>query len=151
VVAEPLALALPWLAALAALAALYLTIGLFLRPVALVTATALLLATGMLILRLMMEAPASIGRALSVAGSIGALPFPVGLTGGAERIAVAVVGNVVAIGLATVVYLGDRYTLSVDGFLFSPLPADLLDEEDVPPNVVLLAPPPARYGDDDGA
>ncbi len=147
-VVGPLALALPWLAALAAL---YLVIGLFLRPVALVTAAALLLATGMLVARLMMGTPASIGRAPSVAGSIGALPLPIGLAGDAERIAVAVVGNVVAIALAAVVYGGDRYTLSVDGFLFGPLPADLLDEEDVPPNLVFLAPPPALYGDEDGA
>ncbi len=141
----PLALALPWLAAL------YLVIGLFLRPVALVTAAALLLATGMLVPRLTMGAPASIGGALSVAGSIGALPLPIGLAGGAERIAVAVAGNVVAITLAAVVYWGDRYTLSMDGFLFGPLPADLVDEEDLPPNLVLLAPPPALYGDGDGA
>jgi len=141
-------LALPWLAALAAL---YLVIGLFLRPVVLVTAAALLLVTGMLVLRLMMGASASIDGALSVAGSIGALSLPIGLTGGAERIAVAVAGNVVAIALAAVVYWGDRYTLSVDGFLFGPLPADLLDEEDVPPHLVLLAPPLALYGDEDGA
>ncbi len=147
-VVGPLALALPWLAALAAL---YLVIGLFLRPVVLVTAAALLLVTGMLVLRLMMGASASIDGALSVAGSIGALPLPIGLTGGAERIAVAVAGNVVAIALAAVVYWGDRYTLSVDGFLFGPLPADLLDEEDVPPHLVLLAPPLALYGDEDGA
>jgi len=147
-VVGPLALALPWLAALAAL---YLVIGLFLRPVALVTAAALLLATGMLVPRLTMGAPASIGGALSVAGSIGALPLPIGLAGGAERIAVAVAGNVVAITLAAVVYWGDRYTLSMDGFLFGPLPADLVDEEDLPPNLVLLAPPPALYGDGDGA
>lgn len=148
--AGPLALALPWLAALAAL---YLAIGLFLRPVALVTAAALLLATGLLVLRLTMRAPSSIGGTLSVAGSIGALPLPRGLAGGAERIAVAVAvaGNVVAIALAAVVYAGDRHTLSVDGFLFGPLPADLLDEEDVPSNLVVLAPPPALYGDEDGA
>ena len=61
------------------------------------------------------------------------------------------VGNVVAIALAAVVYGGDRHMLSVDGFLFGPLPADLLDEEDVPSNLVVLAPPPALYGDEDGA
>ncbi len=147
-VVGPLALALPWLAALAAL---YLVIGLFLRPVALVTAAALVLATGMLVLRLTMGAPASIGGALSVAGPIGALPLPIGLAGGTERITVAVAGNVVTIALAAVVYWGDQYTLSVDGFLFGPLPADLVDEEDLPPNLVLLAPPPALYGDGDGA
>ncbi len=148
VVAGPLILALPWLATLAAL---YLAIGLFLRPVALVTAAALLLATGMLVVRLMMGAPASISGALSVAGSISALPLPIGLADSTERIAVSVAGNVVAIALAAVVYGGDRYTLSVDGFLFGPLPADLLDEEDLPPNLVLLAPPPALYEDEDGA
>jgi len=150
-VVGPLALALPWLATLAAL---YLAIGLFLRPVALVTAAALFLATGMLVVRLTMGAPASIVGVLAVAGPIGALPlpvFPMGPAGGAARIAVAVAGNVVAIALAAVVYGGDRHTLSVDGFLFSPLPADLLDEEDLPPNLVLLALPPALYEDEDGA
>ncbi len=149
-VVGPLALALPWLAALAAL---YLAIGLFLRPVALVTAAALLLATGMLVVRLTMGAPASFGGALSVASPIGALSlpvFPAGPTGGMARIALAVAGNALAIALAAVVYGGDRHTLSVDGFIFGPLPTDLLDEEDLPPHLVLLAPPPALYEDEDG-
>ncbi len=143
-----LAVVLPWLSAFAAV---YLAIGLFLRFMTLTSATVILLATGALVLRSALGASSLPCGALPVAGSIGALLFPIAFAGAASCIPFALAGNTALIVLAAIVHRGDRRTLSADGFLFRPLPADLMDEEDLPPTVVLLTPLLAqeRDGDED--
>jgi len=141
-----LVVVLPWLSVFAAV---YLAIGLFLRFMTLTTAAALLLATGAVVLRPALGAPSVPCGALPVAGSVGALLFPLAFAGDASCIPFALVGNMALIVLTAIVHRSNRRSLSADGFLVRPLPADLVDEEDLPPAVVLLTPLLAQERDED--
>jgi len=122
---SPFATALPWIEALIAF---YLVVGLFLRPTALGATALLLLFTGVLMISLARGDTTHSCGCLPTSGLLGSLPLVTWLVGGATITPFDVVRDLVFVGLAALIYWGDRQTLSLDKLLFGPAPHDGDDE-----------------------
>ena len=132
---------LPWIEALIAL---YLLVGLFLRPAAILAALTLVMFIAALSTSLVQGTTAHGCGCFSGSGPLGSLPFVTWLAGGATITPFDVVRDVIFIGLAAIIYWGDRFTLSIDGLLFGPAADPVVDDEEPAPPA--QARPPVTAG-----
>ena len=124
----PFAIALPWIELLVGI---YLVIGLFLRPTAIAAALLLAMFAAAITQNILTGNIEHSCGCLPDHGIVAALPFLVWIFGGATLTPFDVIRDVGFIGVAALVYWGDRSVWSLDGILFGrpQQPADGADAD----------------------
>ncbi|GAC1437112.1 MAG: hypothetical protein NVSMB65_11320 [Chloroflexota bacterium] len=113
VLVTPFAYGLPWIEALLAL---YLILGLFLRFAGTATALLLIMFIGALAIQIARGTVAHGCGCLPAGGPLASLPMVEWLAGGATIGAFDIIRDIVFLGFAVLVAVGDHTTLSLDGW-----------------------------------